>query len=82
MVAVMAKKRDGAAEPAPKKIDKTRKKTTFRVYAETAQKLSELATLRKVAIHDLIDEMFGDLIDAALIEATERRLSQLRPKDE
>ena len=54
------------------------KLTTFRVSKATGQKISELATLRQVSIHKLVDDMFSDLLDAALIEAMQPRLEELR----
>lgn len=69
------------AEP-PEPPEGRRQQTTLRAYADTAKKLNQLAILRDVSVHDLIDELFTELLDNELIVATENRLADLKKRQQ
>jgi hypothetical protein len=52
--------------------------TSIRIYTEDQVKLSQLSALKRGTLADTFQELFGELLDAALIEATEGRAAQLR----
>jgi hypothetical protein len=66
-----------AEQPEEKK-----QQTTVRAYTHTAKKLNQLAILKDMAVHDLIDELFTELLDNELIVATETRLADLKKKQQ
>lgn len=74
MGVLMADKKKGKEPPEPAKGQYT----STRIFTEDSEKLGELAALRRESAAVTFRKVFGELLDASLIEAAERRAADLR----
>lgn len=64
----------------PKSGDKKPEYTTFRLYVEDGENLSELADKRGLSVAKLYRQMFAEIVRRELIEEAKKRLKDLESR--